>query len=599
MSLVIVLVSVTSLVAFASTDDKPPSRLCLELRRYSAAEAHQGIAVDETHFFAVTNRGIGKYEKQTGKRIVKWNAPKSSSLKHLNSGVVVDGTLYCAHSNWPSEPLKNSIEYWDAETLEHCGRREFQDAEGAVTWVDRHASCWWVAFAFYGDANNVRKTTVVKYNDDWQKQAAWTFPTEVVDRFVPYSNSGGSFGPNGLLYATGHDRSELYALRIPRNGTRLELVDTLPINIAGQGIAWDRTDIGVVYGIHRKTKEVIVSRISHTYEYDKLLRQVKWTRDKLNPVLPPSQHGAADSTRCMNPWVLRIRDEYQLYYSGGDDKGRQRICKATARYDDITSWNREGPLFETGAKGEFDARWCVLPQVVQVAADQWHLYFTGNAGRGSGLSAFPGIGLATSHDGTTWTKYNTNPILSRTNNSGDPDAIGIAGGSVLRVTAADGKQEWRFYFTGCPTIGKPLPLNQQKTICLAVSEDGINWQRHGAVMLRDPSRDYENVGVAGPVVHQNKDGSFRMWYSAIGTRWGYYSICYAESKDGIHWRRGERVGDNLQLTPQGDGWEKQMVEYPSIVREGDRLRMFYCGNGYGRTGIGTAVSEPLESQKSD
>ena len=110
-------------------------------------------------------------------------------------------------------------------------------------------------------------------------------------------------------------------------------------------------------------------------------------------------------------------------------------------------------------------------------------------------------------------------------------------------------------------------------------------------MLRDPDRDYENVAAAGPVVHQNADGSFRMWYSAIGTRWNYYSICYAESDDGIDWRRGKRYGDNLQLTPQGDGWEKQMVEYPSVIQEGDRLRLFYCGNGSGRTGIGTALSD--------
>ena len=35
-----------------------------------------------------------------------------------------------------------------------------------------------------------------------------------------------------------------------------------------------------------------------------------------------------------------------------------------------------------------------------------------------------------------------------------------------------------------------------------------------------------------------------------------------------------------------------MVEYPSVIAEGDRLRLFYCGNGYGQTGIGTALSAP-------
>ena len=130
---------------------------------------------------------------------------------------------------------------------------------------------------------------------------------------------------------------------------------------------------------------------------------------------------------------------------------------------------------------------------------------------------------------------------------------------------------------------------------MAVSRDGIEWEKRGAVMLRDPNRDYENVAVAGPVVHQVKDGSFRMWYSAIGTRWEAYSICYAESEDGIHWRRGTRYGNNLQLSPTGDGWERQMVEYPSVISEEGRMRLFYCGNAYGGTGIGTAVSSPLRA----
>ena len=86
-----------------------------------------------------------------------------------------------------------------------------------------------------------------------------------------------------------------------------------------------------------------------------------------------------------------------------------------------------------------------------------------------------------------------------------------------------------------------------------------------------------------------------MWYSAIGTRWGAYSIGYAESDDGIHWNRGPHYGDNLQLGPIGDGWERQMVEYPSVIPDQGKMRLFYCGNGYGCSGIGTAISSPLRA----
>jgi predicted GH43/DUF377 family glycosyl hydrolase len=579
-------VTALSIMAFTST---PASELTVrERHRIPVKEAHQAVAVDATSFYAIANHSIGRYDKGTHQLLVNWTAPTGSAILHLNSGVVVDGRLYCAHSNWPKTPLKNSIEVFDAEALRHLESRPFSETEGAINWIERHRGSWWIVFAHYGDAD-VRSTRLIRYDDQWNLTGKWKFPESVVQRFLPNSNSGGAFGPNGRLFVTGHDHPELYVLDVPPEGDELNHIATVAAPIAGQGIAWDRSDIGTLLGIVRSRHEVVSMRLSHTDEYANLRQPVQWIRDERNPVLPP-RSGEFDATRCMNPWVIRDKNRYSLYYSGGDTDGKQRIGVATASTDDVAKWTRTGALFDTGAQGTFDAQWCVLPHVVRMSDDRWHLYYTGNAGRGSGLSAFPGMGLATSDDGINWTRLGDQPILARSGEHGDPDAIGVAGGSVLQVPRDDGSSQWRFYYTGCPTIGKPHSLNQQKTICLAVSADGIKWTKQGAVLLRDPDRDYEDVGVAGPVVHLESDGTFRMWYSAIGTRHGYYTICYAESDDGIYWRRGARPNDNLQLSPTGEGWEKQMVEYPSVIREGDHLRMFYCGNGYGRTGIGTAVS---------
>jgi hypothetical protein len=33
-----------------------------------------------------------------------------------------------------------------------------------------------------------------------------------------------------------------------------------------------------------------------------------------------------------------------------------------------------------------------------------------------------------------------------------------------------------------------------------------------------------------------------------------------------------------------------MVGYPCVVREDSHLRLYYCGNGFGSTGIGTAIA---------
>ena len=82
---------------------------------------------------------------------------------------------------------------------------------------------------------------------------SWTLPKEILDRFEDMSNSGGSWGPDGFLYLTGHDPAELYKMRLPKAGSVLELVEIIPMNIRGQGIAWDRSQPGVIYGIIRAT----------------------------------------------------------------------------------------------------------------------------------------------------------------------------------------------------------------------------------------------------------------------------------------------------------------------------------------------------------
>jgi len=242
---------------------EPPSQ---EMRRYSAAEARQGVAVDATHFYAVTNFEIGKYEKTTGKRVGGWKGDPQIT-KHINSCNVIATELVCAHSNYPDVPMASSVEIFDPVTMTPKRSIPLGPGIGSLTWLDRKDGFWWAAYANYdGDGGEPgrdhRHTTFVKYNDNWQRVGAWLFPAKVQQRFTPMSSSGGVWGDDDLLYITGHDHTELYVLRLPKMGAVLEYVATIPVTFGGQAIAWDRSATRMLYSINRDTLEVVVTKLA-------------------------------------------------------------------------------------------------------------------------------------------------------------------------------------------------------------------------------------------------------------------------------------------------------------------------------------------------
>ena len=201
--------------------------------------------------------------------MARWEGPKDGPVIHLDSGVVVNGKLYCAHSNYSQWPMTSSVEIWDTATMKHIGTYSFGIRYGSFTWLDRYNGYWWGTFANYDQPYGPNKTPygykantlMCKFDDKFQVLEAWTLPASILDKFELMSNSGGSWGPDGYLYLSGHDPAEVYKMELPEAGSVLKLVEAMPLNIAGQGIAWDRSSPGVIYGILRKTKQVTVAKL--------------------------------------------------------------------------------------------------------------------------------------------------------------------------------------------------------------------------------------------------------------------------------------------------------------------------------------------------
>jgi hypothetical protein len=120
----------------------------------------------------------------------------------------------------------------------------------------------------------------------------------------------------------------------------------------------------------------------------------------------------------------------------------------------------------------------------------------------------------------------------------------------------------------------------------AESDDGIDWKREGAVAIDFCDRFEYAISVPRVV----KDGGiYKMWFSSRATKdTESYRIRYAESFDGIDWvRKDNEVGIDVSES----GWDSEMICYPYVFDfEGDHY-MLYNGNGYGKTGFGLAVWE--------
>jgi hypothetical protein len=114
----------------------------------------------------------------------------------------------------------------------------------------------------------------------------------------------------------------------------------------------------------------------------------------------------------------------------------------------------------------------------------------------------------------------------------------------------------------------------------AESDDGIHWRREGVVCIDFQAP--EEYAIARPCVVKQGD-VYKMWYSFRGSN---YRIGYAESGDGIEWiRKDPESGIDVSES----GWDSEMIEYSYVFEHEGEHYMLFNGNGYGKTGIGLAI----------
>lgn len=108
----------------------------------------------------------------------------------------------------------------------------------------------------------------------------------------------------------------------------------------------------------------------------------------------------------------------------------------------------------------------------------------------------------------------------------------------------------------------------QKSLAVTFSPDGIHWEEPQITLAYDETTGWEDNINRNCVL--KIDGRYKMWYT--GQARGYSFIGYAESDDGLHFRRTLKEPVLISERP----WEGFSVMNPCVLCQDGRYRMWYA-----------------------
>lgn len=295
---------------------------------------------------------------------------------------------------------------------------------------------------------------------------------------------------------------------------------------------------------------------------------------KLGRIYQPDGSRLWGRAYAANPVAEHVAgDRFRIYFSARDAENRSSIGWIEIDLALPTRVLKEStqPVLRPGEDGFFDDAGCSIGCITRIG-DKRYLYYMGwhLTVRVPWQNQ---LGLAVSEGpGEPFRKHARFPVVAL--DESDPFTV-----SYPWVIADNGR--FRMWYGSNIAWGREKE-DMRHLIKYAESADGIHWERNGIVAI-----DFDFPGeyaICKPCVL--KDGTrYKMWFCSRGER---YRIRYAESSDGIAWRRiGER--DAIDVSP-GE-WDGDMIEYPCVFDHGGRRYLLYSGDGYGKAGFGIAIWE--------
>jgi predicted GH43/DUF377 family glycosyl hydrolase len=270
--------------------------------------------------------------------------------------------------------------------------------------------------------------------------------------------------------------------------------------------------------------------------------------------------------------VLLEPGKIRVYFAGLDSEKFGRVGYVDVDASDPTrileAWPR--PVLAMGYPGQFDD--CgVNPSCLIRVEGRWRMYYIGWQ-RSHQVPYLLFAGVAESDDGQRFRHLQRTPVLDRT------DAEPFLRSAPFVLPVAGGYRAWYVSATDWTQVKeKRYPVY---VVRHATSHDGLNWSQDNPVCI---DLDGAEFGIGRPWVVRDAD-RYRMWYS-IRSHTQAYRIGYAESEDGLKWKR---MDDRAGIVASTSGWDSEMICYAAVIDVNGRRLMFYNGNGHGASGFGVA-----------
>ncbi|MGB5850628.1 MAG: choice-of-anchor X domain-containing protein, partial [Ignavibacteriaceae bacterium] len=241
----------------------------------------------------------------------------------------------------------------------------------------------------------------------------------------------------------------------------------------------------------------------------------------------------------------------------GERNNVDAIGYATSEDGIIWEKYQANPVLELGSPGSWDGidlqMGCVL-----IDGETYKMYYDGHGSEGWV------IGLATSLDGIHWTKDSLNNPVLPTGPSGNWDDLAVWSPHVIKDESI-----YKMWFTA-----DELPAGSARRIGYAVSDSGINWEKHPNPVIEEGDPSVLIYYTESPSVIFDGE-NYHMWYSRENNSF-YNQIDYAVSADGINWIKDSL--NNPVLNHGTDNSWHRSIYHPNVIESNNLYRMWFVGS---------------------